>query len=198
MAKKKTAKKKTTKKKTVKKTGKEKKCRFRQGSGMKGGQKAAKIVAETLQQITSRHRGELRPADVVKEAKRRQSPLHPYFEWDNTKAAQQYRLEQARDLIRSVEVVIVDHTPDGPKEVTVHRKFPNLQEGGRRGTSPYRDMNAVMENEDMTEMLVQRALEDLEIFKARYQHLKQLKGVITEIDRAAKAAERRRRRKKKA
>ncbi len=191
------AKKKSTKKKAVKKTGREETFQFRQGSGMKGGKKGAEIVAKTLQQITSRHRGELHPKDVVAEAKRRLSPLHHYFDWDDTSAAKKYRLTQARELIRSVEIRIVDHTPDGPTNVLIQRQFPNLQEDGRRGSSPYRDLNTVMGDSTMTEMYIQRALEDAETWKARYEHIKQLKGIVSEIDRAAKSLERRQKRKKK-
>lgn len=181
-----------------KKTGREKTFQFRTGSGMKGGKKGAEIVAKTLQQITNRHRGELHPKDVVSEAKRKQSPLHHHFDWDDTSAAKKYRLTQARELIRSIEVRIVDHTPNGPTKVLIQRQFPNLQEDGRRGSSPYRDLGTVLGDSTLTEMYIQRALEDAESWKARYEHIKQLKGIVTEIDRAAKAMERRQSRKKKA
>lgn len=51
--------------------------------------------------------GRLTPAAVVEDAASEESPLHEYFEWDNSEAARKYRLSQARRLIRSVEVVIV-------------------------------------------------------------------------------------------
>lgn len=52
------------------------------------------------------NQGRLKPEDVVNEAKKPSSPLHDYFEWDDEKAANEHRLEQARQLIRSVRVVI--------------------------------------------------------------------------------------------
>ena len=50
--------------------------------------------------------GRLTPAAVVAAAENPDSPLHPRFEWDDSKAAHAFRLEQARRLIRGVQVVI--------------------------------------------------------------------------------------------
>lgn len=54
--------------------------------------------------------GRLTPEQVVADAKRKASPLHEMFEWDDAKAAHSFRIEQARSLIASVEVEFVrDH-----------------------------------------------------------------------------------------
>lgn len=52
-------------------------------------------------------RGRLSPADVVETARDPSSPLHHCFDWDDTSAAESWRIEQARRLIRSVRVVVV-------------------------------------------------------------------------------------------
>jgi hypothetical protein len=44
--------------------------------------------------------GGLRPSEVVAAAKPKSSPLHNEFEWNDTKAGEEYRLYQARHLIR--------------------------------------------------------------------------------------------------
>jgi EAL domain-containing protein (putative c-di-GMP-specific phosphodiesterase class I) len=61
-------------------------------------------AARALARVASAHGGLLTPEAVVKEAADPASPLHRYFEWDNRKAAHQFRIEQARRLIRSVEI----------------------------------------------------------------------------------------------
>jgi hypothetical protein len=53
--------------------------------------------------------GKLSPEQVVTEASKAGSPLHDCFEWDDSVAGHKYRLSQARDLIRSVQVVITVH-----------------------------------------------------------------------------------------
>jgi len=105
-------------------------------------QKKAQLYGEELMRIKEKYR-ELRPEYVVKEAKKRKNPLHDYFEWNDDKASQKYRLWQAREIIGAVaEVVVI-----GTKE-TKQRSFFNYRttkEGGVYVTlqeavtrSPYR------------------------------------------------------------
>jgi hypothetical protein len=49
--------------------------------------------------------GRLTPDEVVKAAADKESPLHNYFTWDNSQAANSWRVDQARRLIASVKVV---------------------------------------------------------------------------------------------
>ncbi|KKL08828.1 hypothetical protein LCGC14_2571990 [marine sediment metagenome] len=46
------------------------------------------------------------PADLVKDAAKKSSPLHRCFQWDDTEAAVGYRLSQAAHLLRCIEVTI--------------------------------------------------------------------------------------------
>ena len=45
---------------------------------------------------------------VVDDARDPSSPLHDHFEWDDDKAAHAFRINQARELIRSVRLVITN------------------------------------------------------------------------------------------
>lgn len=63
-----------------------------------------------LEKIRARNNGVLTPDDVVKDARSETSPLHPYFTWDDSEAANQYRLDQARLLIRNVRVEVMTST----------------------------------------------------------------------------------------
>lgn len=62
-------------------------------------------MVERINALDAKH-GTLTPELVVKDATSPKSPLHDYFEWDDDIAAHKFRLEQARTLIRSVEVRI--------------------------------------------------------------------------------------------
>jgi hypothetical protein len=64
------------------------------------------IVAE-LNRIAREHGGVARPEDVVEAARPPDSVLHSRFQWDDTKAAAQYRLFQARQLLR-VTIIMRD------------------------------------------------------------------------------------------
>lgn len=55
--------------------------------------------------------GEVRPSALVDAARPKSSPAHNAFEWDDSKAGEEYRLIQARTWIRTVEIII-DEQPE--------------------------------------------------------------------------------------
>lgn len=61
---------------------------------------------DTLQSLHRRH-GQLTPDLVVATARPVRSSLHRFFTWDDGEAARKHRLNEARALIRSFEVVVV-------------------------------------------------------------------------------------------
>ena len=65
----------------------------------------AQTVGDRLTSIKDQLGRVYTPADVVADAKPWASPLHPCFEWNNRKAADLWREDQARHVIRSVETV---------------------------------------------------------------------------------------------
>lgn len=69
-----------------------------------------KAYQTRLAELTAKHGGILTAEAVLEDAKHKASPLHDYFDWDVQKAAHQHWVEQARQLIRSVRVVITTET----------------------------------------------------------------------------------------
>jgi len=61
-------------------------------------------VEERLRELYKEHDG-LSPDIVLADAKSPKSLLHGEFEWDDKKASHEYRVEQARQLIRNVVYV---------------------------------------------------------------------------------------------
>ena len=64
------------------------------------------VIANRLAKIANRNGGLLTPDLVVKDAENSKSPLHDLFEWDDGIAGHRYRIEQARQVITSVRVVV--------------------------------------------------------------------------------------------
>lgn len=52
-------------------------------------------------------RGDIKPEYVVESAKNKKSKLHGYFIWDDERAANKYRLQQASELLRRIEVKVI-------------------------------------------------------------------------------------------
>lgn len=51
--------------------------------------------------------GSITPENVLKASHDKNSVLHPIFQWDDTKAAHSFRLQQARNLINNIDVRII-------------------------------------------------------------------------------------------
>lgn len=68
------------------------------------------VIAQELSAIFLRE-GRLSADLVVKEATPEESPLHDELNWDDADAGHQYRLMQARQLIRSQKIHIVQDDP---------------------------------------------------------------------------------------
>lgn len=69
-------------------------------------------AGETLEEIRRKNNGHLRPEDVVKDASEKFSPLHSAFTWEDSRAAKEFRLLEARQLIKAV--VVMEKTSSEP------------------------------------------------------------------------------------
>jgi hypothetical protein len=63
-------------------------------------------AAKELERLQNIHIS-LSPEIIVKAAQSKRSVLHLLFEWDDTKAAYNYRIQQARTLLNNIQVTVV-------------------------------------------------------------------------------------------
>jgi hypothetical protein len=80
-----------------------------------------------VQRLATEHGGVVTPAQVVEAARDPANPLHEEFEWDDSVAAEQWRLAQARTLIRSIRVVVSVHNVQFQCQGYVHDPDTNGQ-----------------------------------------------------------------------
>lgn len=133
----------------------------------------SKITAE-LKKIAAKHNGRLFPRDVVDAARSETSPLHNSFEWDDNAAAEQWRIEQARRLIR-VSVTILD----GKNEPV--RAFVSLSTD-REDRGGYLPVDVVISSKNLREQMLKDAAMELQLFTAKFKAIQEL----TEVNEAAK------------
>lgn len=126
--------------------------------------------------------GVIRPADVVEAAKDDASPLHGLFEWDDNEAAHQYRLLQARNILRVY--VTVEESSATPLRAFVSLTTDRVKDGGG-----YRAMSDVMDDSAMREQLLKDAFVQFRNMRKRYQHLQQLARVWDAVEAAEAAQE---------
>jgi hypothetical protein len=97
-------------------------------------------AGKELARIHEEH-GTLKAETVVDEARPDEAPLHPAFEWNDPVAAELYRREQARSLIKTVQVIRNDEPEPEPVYVNVSTK-----------DSAYEPMTKVVNTPDMFEI----------------------------------------------
>lgn len=123
--------------------------------------------------------GMLHPEDVVAFARDPETALHAQFEWDDTEAAHQFRLEQARRVIRVH--VVVDDTDGAAQQV---RAFVSLS-SDRRSGGGYRTFAAVKSDEALYAEMLSDALGQLVGIQRKYQRIKELGRVFRAVDAVA-------------
>ena len=124
----------------------------------------AQVIGENLGKITARSGGRLKPDAVVREASKRSHPLHRYFEWSDSIAAQAYRLDQARALISSIEI-----TSSAAKEPA--RAYLSIND--REGRA-YHQVSEVINSRDLQLGVLRLALRDLEAFQRRFREIEDI------------------------
>ena len=128
-----------------------------------------------LRRIAKENGGVLLPSAVVEAARPKSSPIHSRFEWDDGVAAEQYRLCQARQLIR-VSVECIEGVGD-PVDVFVSLGSDRVKDGGG-----YRLVVDVLNDEEMCARMLQDAKSEMEVFRRKYSRLKQLSGVFSAME----------------
>jgi hypothetical protein len=76
-------------------------------------------AGDELERIKQQNGGYMKSRDVVDASRPESAPLHPAFEWDDWRAAENYRRHQASTLIRALVVVAQPEEP----QATDHRAY---------------------------------------------------------------------------
>lgn len=146
---------------------------WRPGSRIKIDAKAAGLEMEKMEAAVGRS---LTAEDVLERARTNNSALHGHFEWDDTLAAEQHRLAQASELIRSI---VVDVSRSNLSENKI-RAFVSVERNGKRS---YTSTVNAMSDAELRAQVVQRAWNDFEALRKRHAGLKELAAIFEAIDR---------------
>lgn len=133
------------------------------------------LLRSELEKIRKRNSdGLLVASEVVDEARHPDSPLHSSFEWDDEKAAEHYRLAQARALIRCV--IIEDASG---KEAPA---YVSLMDDRQNEAGGYRKTEDILDSKEYLAALERTAKVELESWTRRYQVLT---GLVTAVAKSA-------------
>lgn len=138
--------------------------------------------ANELEKVRLHNNGILNPRVIVKIAANDKSPLHDYFEWDDTKASHEYRLWQARQLISVIVTVL-------PNDNEPIRMYVSLKDDRKRGAKGYRQIVDVLNDGELRKRLLIEAFAEFKYFKQKYQQLKEFIPVFEAMEKVEKVNE---------
>ena len=136
-------------------------------------------ITDELLLIKDQNNGFVDPVAVVEYARDPKTALHNRFEWDDTEAAERYRIWQARMIIR-MELVVIPINEDKGKTV---RSFISLVADRRTERDKgYRFMVDVLSDADLREQMLDAAHRDMLIFRRKYSQLNELAKVFEAME----------------
>lgn len=137
-------------------------------------------VGEEIERLRQTE-GTIAPERVVDTARDPASVLHTYFTWDDSAAADAFRVQQARHLLRSIVVV----QADGVDVKAPVRAFVALrqaaedavEDGADEATvGSYTSISAAVRIVRYREQMMRDALRDLDAYRLKYQLLSDISG----------------------
>lgn len=150
-------------------------------------------MSEGLRSILNEIRedyGRLTPAIVLSEARKPEHPLHAYaaFKWDDdAAAAEAYRLQVARELIRVVRVSYKATDEAGGETVRSVRAYHALPTADR-DEFEYDPIDEVLADPMKRRILMRDMERQIDELVGRYEHFKEFWDLMRKISRRKKAS----------
>ena len=138
----------------------------------------ADLAGRELERIRKANAGQLTSEAVLERARSANCALHAHFEWDDSAAAEQYRLSQAGDLIRAITI---DVTHSNIEPVKTIRAFVSVEREGRRS---YTSTVVALSDQELRKQVIEKAWADLEAWRQRHAELVEFARIFTAIDEA--------------
>lgn len=133
---------------------------------------SADIAADVMNELAEKH--SLDAATLVDVSRPLDAPLHDEFEWDDQKAAEEFRKHRARNIINS----LVQIEEGKEEDSTPIRCFFQVEQH----TSLYDSIDVIIKDRDKAELLRKQALRELEAYSGKYAEIIKRVGAETDID----------------
>jgi hypothetical protein len=140
----------------------------------------ANVAGREIERVRAEKQGFYQPHDLVVAARPSEAPLHPGFEWDDTTAAEAFRVEQAKYIVRNIVLIEGGHrSPDlDGKRAYVSVRI-ETDEGERNPR--YTAIQVALEDPRLRDQMILAAIRDLHAFEAKYSVLSEFAGLIEDM-----------------
>ena len=144
----------------------------------------ANTVGAVVEQLEERN-GQVTKEDFLEVSRPDDAPTHALFEWDDSVAAERFRLDQSRKIITSLRIVYENNDKEEVKVSAFIQTSPN-------GTNTvYENIHEALRDVGKREIVLNRIRGELDAFINRNRNIEELADILEE------AAERLRKRGKK-
>lgn len=121
---------------------------------------------------------EVTPEQVLDRARNKKTELHKCFDWDDSVAAEKYRLVQARQVLSKLIVVKRDVSNEEKEPI----QFRVMMKNENTKNSTYKQTIVMVKDEDEYQKLLAQAYSELHSFKQKYSCLSELAEILALID----------------
>lgn len=140
---------------------------------------SAQVAGETIKKIEDRD-GVITSEAFLDESRPEDAPTHNCFDWNDSEAAEKWRLWQAGQVIRDIVVTIVDS--DKEQEPIKTPMFVNTSIKGSN-KAYYTSTETALVDDVLRDNVLNNAKAELRAFRKKYERLKELSNVFNEIDK---------------
>jgi hypothetical protein len=132
----------------------------------------AQRFGEHIETIMEGRDGDATAQVVYEDARKKRSPLHSFFEWDDAVAAEAYRLDQAEYIVRSIHRV-VKHDDGSEEEVLAFHSVVVVRPDATAERT-YATLARVLSEEELRSQILARAMHEFEQWRKRYNQYQEL------------------------
>ena len=140
----------------------------------------AQTIGDTLTGIGEAHGGRIVPAVVVAESRPEEAPLHDGFTWDDAEAAESWREDEARRMIRSYVIVRDEGRGVEREELANVSVAGGFDEDG----AAYMPARVAMQDPTTRARILSLARAQLNGWVSRYAHLDEMGGLVRAVQQA--------------
>jgi predicted RNA-binding protein YlxR (DUF448 family) len=142
----------------------------------------AQEAGEYLERLYEKYHGHLTKEEILADSRNRLSPLNPFFEWDENKAAEKHRRRQVAMLVSMLRV-------KRQRKATTTRAFVFVSNPEHKGRKVYIDIQSAMRNSEMKREVVEKALNGLNRWMTAYGGARELRFVASRVEGLRKRIE---------
>lgn len=158
--------------------------KFVNGARLPKGAEPEAVQAE-IEKLYTRYGGVIEAKHIVSAARPKRSPLHVFFEWDDTAAAEHWRLAQAAYLLRVV--VFIPETEDGDGEPV--RANIAVRMGGEAQPAAFMRVHDAMSLPEVRASVLLRLQREVQRAQSQLASYKAYAALVPVLDEALAAIE---------